>query len=196
MPAVWPGFQAAVTSWLCGDAEGGEDTTSGADTAKKIADEYEKAIKTAAITVPGNLLTSGWVKATMESGFKASFAQQMQAAGAPPEGIDIGTPVWIAAATGTVNAWAAAQYAPVPPHPPDIAPTSGVLQIDPGMGAIPGLASDINDAFHSENCAAVAGILVSGFTTHLSMISGMYNGMIPSPTGPVPGPPIPWMGVS
>ena len=60
----------------------------------------------------------------MQSGFEASFAQQMQAAGAPPEGIDIGVPVWLTAATGTVNAWAAVQYQPVPPHPPTVAPAA------------------------------------------------------------------------
>jgi len=196
MPAVWPGFQAAVTAFLCGDAEGGEETTDGSPTAKKIADEYEKAIKTAAVVPYSNMLTSGWVKSTMQSGFEASFAQQMQAAGAPPEGIDIGVPVWMAAATGTINAWAGAQYNPMPPHPPTILPTSGVMQIDPGMGALAGLASSINDAFHSENCASVAGILISGFTQHMNMINGLYMGMIPSPAGPVPGPPIPWMGVA
>ena len=159
MPALWPGFTAAMNAWFCGDAEG------------------------------------GWVKATMQSGFEASFAQQMQAAGAPPEGIDIGVPVWLTAATGTVNAWAAVQYQPVPPHPPTVAPAPGVTQLDPGMGAIPGLASTINDAFHSNNCAAVAGILVSGFTQHLTMISGLYTGLVPTPAGPVPTP-VPWMGVS
>jgi len=196
MPANWGSFQGAMNAWFCGNAEGGEKTTSGAKTAQKIASEYDLAIKTAMITVPGNMLMGGFVKATMESGFKASFAQQMQAAGIPPEGMDMGVPVWVAAATGTINAWAGAQYNPMPPHPPDIAPTSGVLQIDPGMGALMSLASSINDAFHSKSCSAVAGILVSGFTQHMSMISGVYNGMIPSPSGPIPGPPIPWMGVS
>ena len=129
MPANWGGFQAAITSWHCGDAEGGEDTTSGADTAKKIADEYDKAIKTAAVIPYNNMLTGGFVKATMESGFKASFAQQMQMAGVPPEGVDVGVPVWIPAAQGTINAWAAAQYNPMPPHPPDIIPSPGVQQI-------------------------------------------------------------------
>ena len=84
----------------------------------------------------------------------------------------------------------------MPPHPPTILPTSGVMQIDPGMGALAGLASSINDAFYSENCASVAGILISGFTQHMNMINGLYMGMIPSPAGPVPGPPIPWMGVA
>ena len=196
MPAAWPGFQAAVSSWLCGDAEGGEETTNGSKTAKKIADEYDKAIKTAAVIPYNNLLTGGFVKATMQSGFEVSFAQQMQAAGTPPEGIDIGVPVWIPAAQGTINAWAAAQYNPMPPHPPDILPTTGVMQLDPGLGALMSLASSIHDAFHSKNCASVAGILVSGFTQHMNMINGLYMGMIPSPSGPIPGPPIPWMGVA
>ena len=189
MPALWSGFTAAMNAWFCGNAKGDGDEdyqAAGRPTAKKIADEYELAIKTAGIIPYGNLLSSGWVKATM---------QQFQAAGAPPEGIDIGVPVWIAAATGTVNAWAAAQYQPVPPHPPTVAPAPGVTQLDPGLGAIPGLASSINDAFHSNNCAAIAPILVSGFTQHLTMISGLYTGLVPTPAGPVPTP-VPWMGVS
>tara|TARA_R110002153_G_scaffold32407_3_gene98051 strand:- start:30 stop:617 length:588 start_codon:yes stop_codon:yes gene_type:complete len=195
MPALWPAFTAQMNAWFCGDAEGGEETTDGSATAAEIASAYESAIATAGIIPYGNLVASGWVKATMESGFKASFAQQMQASGAPPEGIDIGVPVWVAAATGTVNAWAAVQYQPVPPHPPTVAPAPGVTQLDPGLGAIPALASSINDAFHSQNCAAIAGILVSGFTQHLTMISGLYTGLVPTPAGPVPTP-VPWMGVS
>ena len=49
--------------------------------------------------------------------------------------------------------------------------------------------------FHSNNCGAIAGILVSGFTQHLTMISGLYTGLVPTPAGPVPTP-VPWMGVS
>ena len=197
MPANWGGFQAAMNSWFCGDAEGGEDyQQAGAPTAKKIADQYDLAIKTAAVIPYNNLLTGGFVKATMEAGFKASFRQVFNAAGTPPEGLDIGVPNWIPAANGTITAWAAAQYNPLPPHPPDIAPTTGVLQLDPGAGALMSLAQSIHDAFHSQNCAAIAGILVSGFTQHMTMISGVYNGLIPSPTGPIPGPPIPWMGVA
>ena len=195
MPANWGGFQGAMNAWFCGDAEGGEETTSGAKTAKKIADQYDLAIKTSAV-IMGNMLVGGFVKSTMEVGFKTSFAQQMNASGVPPEGIDVGVPVWIAAAQGTINAWAGAQYNPMPPHPPHILPTSGITQLDPGMPALMSLASSINDAFHSKNCAAVSGILVSGFVNHMMMINGIYNGLIPGPSGPIPGPPIPWVGVS
>ena len=199
MPAAWPPFTAAMNSWFCGNAEGGEDyQAAGRPTAKKIADEYELAIKTAGIIPYGNLLSSGWVKATMQSGFEASFSQQFQAAGAPPEGIDIGVPVWMAAAAGTVNAWAAAQYQSLPPHLPSIAPVPGVpvITLDPGAGAIAGLASTIHDAFHSQNCAAAAPILVTGFIQHLTMISGLYTGLVPVPGAPPIPTPIPWMGVS
>jgi len=57
MPAAWPPFTAAMNSWFCGNAEGGEDyQAAGRPTAKKIADEYELAIKTAGIIPYGNLL--------------------------------------------------------------------------------------------------------------------------------------------
>jgi|TARA_R110001599_G_scaffold206316_1_gene403642 hypothetical protein len=198
MPANWPGFTAAMNSWFCGFAKGDTDEDwqqAGAPTAKKIADEYELAITTAGIIPYNNLVASGWVKATMESGWKASFAQVFNQAKVPPEGIDIGVPGWLPAATATVNAWAAVQYQPVPPHPPTIAPAPGVTQLDPGLGAIPALASTINDAFHSNQCSLIATILVSGFTQHLTMISGLYTGLVPTPAGPVPTP-VPWMGVS
>ena len=115
MPALWPGFTAAMNPWFCGNAKGDTDEdwqAAGAPTAKKIA-----------------------------------------------------------------------------------APAPGVTQLDPGAGAIPGLASTINDAFHSNNCAAIAPILVSGFIQHLTMISGIYTGLVPTPAGPVPTP-VPWMGVA
>ena len=200
MPALWPGFTAAMNPWFCGNAKGDTDEdwqAAGAPTAKKIADEYELAITGLAGIIPyGNLLSSGWVKATMESGWKTSFKLVFDSASIPPEGLDIGVSNWIPAATGTVNAWASAQYQPVPPHPPSIAPAPGVTQLDPGAGAIPGLASTINDAFHSNNCAAIAPILVSGFVQHLTMISGIYTGLVPVPGGPPIPTPIPWMGVS
>ncbi len=197
MPANWGVFQAAMNSWFCGNAEGGEDyQEAGAPTAKKIADEYDLAIKTSAVIPYNNLLNGGFVKASVESGFRTSFNNAFNAAGTPPEGLDLGVPTWIPAANGVINAWASAQYLPVPPHPPKIAPTTGVVQLDPGFGALMGLASSIHDAFHSENCNAIAGILVSGFTQHMQMINGIYLGLIPSPSGPVPGPPVPWMGVA
>lgn len=208
MPALWPGFQAALTAWFCGNAKGDSDEdwqAYGGPTADKIASEYETAITTAGVTAQGNMYSSGFVKATMAAGFKASFAQQFSAAGTPPEGIDIGTPVWMAAATGTVNAWAAVQYNAMPAigHVAAVLPLTGgptdCLQTDPGMAAISGLASDINNAFHTRNCASIAGVLVAGFTKHMAMINGQYFGLMPNPGPPpplIPQPPVPWSGVS
>lgn len=199
MAANWPAFQAQLNPWFCGDAEGGDKTTDGSKTAKKIADAYEMAIMSAGVIPWNNLYSSGFVKATMEAGFKASFAQQMSAAGSPPEGIDLGVPVWIAAAQGTINAWAAVQYVPLPPHLPTVLPIVGVLQLDPGAGGLMPLAQSIYDAFHCQQCSLVANILMQGFIQHMTMISGVYIGMGPNPAPPpplIPYPPIPWFGVS
>ena len=65
MPANWGGFQAAMNSWFCGNARGDTDEEyqqAGAPTAKKIADEYDLAIKTSAVIPYNNLLTGGFNK--------------------------------------------------------------------------------------------------------------------------------------
>jgi hypothetical protein len=44
--------------------------------------------------------------------------------------------------------------------------------------------------------AVIATKLVNAFTLHLTQVQGVYNGLIPSPTGPIPGPPFPWLSVA
>ena len=52
MPANWGGFQAAMNSWFCGDAEGGEDyKKAGSPTAKKIADKLGVKMHTIIIEI-------------------------------------------------------------------------------------------------------------------------------------------------
>mgnify|MGYP003673354648 CR=1 FL=1 len=199
MPAIWPGFTAAMNSWFCGDAEGGEDWEKvGEPTAKKITAEYETAIAAAGIIPYGNVVASGWAKSTMGNGWKTSFEMVFNSAKTPPEGIDLQVPNWIPAATGTVLAWAAVQYQPLPPHPPSVAPVPGTspLTLDPGSAGIMPLASTINDAFHSNLCAAIAPILVTGFIQHLTLVQGIYNGLVPVPGAPPVPTPIPWVGVA
>ena len=204
MPANWGGFQAAMNSWFCGDAEGGEDyQKAGSPTAKKIADQYDLAIKTSAGPLM-NLYQSGYNKALMENGFKTSFNTVFNAAGIPPEGIDLGVPAWIPAASGTISGWLTATFLAMPAigHGAAILPLTGGPTdhklIDPGLGAPMSLAQSLHDAFHSEQCSSISGILVSGFQQHMSMISGLYFGLMPAPPAPspVPQPPVPWVGVT
>mgnify|MGYP003641546912 FL=1 len=198
MPALWPGFTAAMNPWFCGDAEGGEEwEEAGAPTAKKITDEYELAILSAAIVVSQGPLLSGWQKSTMEDGWKTSFKLAFDSAGIPPEGIDPQVTNWIPAATGTVNAWMGAQFNPMPPHIPAAAPVPGSNPTvnNPGTAGMMALASTINDAFHSNQCGAIAGILVGGFIQHLTLVGGIYNGLVPAVPSPIPTP-IPFTGVA
>jgi len=204
MPALWSGFETAMNSWFCGDAEGGDVTTDGSETAKKIADEYDKAIKTSA-GPQNNIYANGLQKALIENGFSTSFNAQMAAAGTPPEGMDMQVPVWVAAATGVVNSWATATFQAMPATghglatlPLTTGPTDHAL-LDPGLAGIMPLAKAIYDAFHTEDCAQVAGILVGGFEDHMKLINGLYSGMMPNPAGTpplIPQPPVPWVGVS
>ena len=203
MPANWTGFETAMNSWFCGDAEGGDVTTDGSKTAKKIADEYETAILLSA-GPQNNIYANGLQKALIESGFNTSFKAQMQAAGAPPEGIDMGSPVWTAAANGVVNAWATATFQAMPAtgHGLAILPLTGGPTdhqlLDPGLAGLLPLTQAIYSAFHTEDCSLIGGELASGFADHMSLINGMYFGLmpaLPSPT-PVPQPPVPWVGVT
>jgi hypothetical protein len=139
----------------------------------------------------------------IENGFKTSFNSQFTAAGAPPEGIDLGMPNWIPAATGVVNAWMTATFMAMPAtgHGAAILPLTGGPTdhklVDPGMAGLMPLAQAISDAFDTEDCNPIGGKLASGFADHMSMINGMYFGLMPAPTGPpIPQPPVPWVGVT
>ena len=61
MPALWPVFEGQLNNWFNNFAEGGDQTSTGADTAAQIASAYDKALKTATIVGKGNLLTGGTV---------------------------------------------------------------------------------------------------------------------------------------
>ena len=206
MPAAWPGFTAAMNSWFCGFAKGDTDEdwqAAGAPTAKKIADEYDLAIKTSAGPIQ-NLYASGYNKALCEIGFKTSFNTVFNAAGTPPEGIDLGIPPWIPAANGVIQGWLTATFQALPATGHGLAvlpltggPTDHAL-VDPGLAGLMPLAQSIHDAFHTQQCSAIASVLVSGFTQHMTLINGLYSGMMPNPTGTpplIPQPPVPWVGV-
>jgi len=203
MPANWGSFTSAMNSWFCGDAEGGEETTNGSKTAKKIADEYANAISLSAGPLM-NMYNTGLNKSLIETGFNTSFNSQMAAAGIPPEGIDMQIAVWIPAATGVVSSWTTATFQAMPAtgHGAAILPLTGGPTdhklVEPGMAGLMPLAAAIYDAFHTEDCSLVGGELAGGFADHMSMISGVYLGLLPPvpPAPSLPQPPVPWFGVT
>ena len=89
--------------------------------------------------------------------------------------------------------WLTAQYSPLPPAPPTIAPLVGVTTLIPG---IPGILSvALKAGFTSMEATTAADLITKGLQAHSKTITGLYSGLIASPTGPVPSPPIPWVGI-
>lgn len=189
MPANWGVFQANVANFLTNQQSG-----SVSETADFFATEYDNAMKTAG-TILGNTVSGGVNKNALKSAFEAGFTMQ------EPVPTEIGLPMYTVMATGVVAYWAAATFNPLPPHPPCISPTTGITLLSPGAPAP--LDVQMMAAFKSGMAApdpavaaqTVSSMLVAAFTAHLTLISGLYNGLMPSPTGPVPAPPVPWVGL-
>lgn len=89
--------------------------------------------------------------------------------------------------------WLTAQYTPIPPAPPTVAPLLGVSTILPGAPGI--LSAAFKSGFTSKDAAKAAELVTTGLRTHAKTITGIYSGLVASPAGPVPGPPIPWVGI-
>lgn len=183
MPANWETFKAGVAGFL--DSKGAQSEN---DTAKQIAIYYVNAVATAGVIQSGALINPVQ-QSVIESGFASSFAiaKTLQQGKTSP-----GT--WNTVANAIITAISTTTIQPMPPVAPTIAPTSGYTITNPGNPSQ--LATGINTAFTVGNSQACANLLATTFQTHLSTVSGIYNGLIPSPSGPVPSPPIPWVGIS
>jgi hypothetical protein len=177
MPAAWPVFQSSLTSYLTAKKAKKED-----DTAKKIAQLYHAAVKTAMpILVPGATLTVA-SPSPIESGFKASFKLGKALGGAPNN-----PGIWAPAAAGIVTYWTGKLFQPVPP-PTWISGVNNVLV--PGVPPIP----QIYAAMQAQTAAGVSAGLVTAFTTHLLTVSGLFTGPNAASLGaPVP---FPWVGIA
>jgi hypothetical protein len=92
-----------------------------------------------------------------------------------------------------ISFWLTAKFAATPPTPPTIAPLFGTIVLFPGVPGILSIA--FKTAFTSKDASNAASIISQGFQSHSKTISGTYSGLIASPTGPIPSPPIPWIGV-
>jgi len=191
MPALWPPFEAQLNQWFNGFAEGGDQTSYGADTASQIASAYESALATATIVSKGNLLTGGSVIIpSVEAGFASCFAMMA------PSPTSLSIAPYMIAANAVVAAWGPAQYNPFPPHLPDVLPLVGVIQLFPGS-PMP-LASEIMSAFTQEDAGQIAPKLKTAFANHMKQIFGIYIGLMPNPAPPpplIPAPAWPWSGV-
>jgi hypothetical protein len=92
-----------------------------------------------------------------------------------------------------ISFWLTSKFAATPPVPPTIAPLFGTIVLFPGVPGILSIA--FKTAFTSKDPSNAASIITQGFQSHSKTITGTYSGLIASPTGPIPSPPIPWIGV-
>lgn len=92
------------------------------------------------------------------------------------------------------------QVNPLPPHPPAVQPTTGVTITFYGDPATFGyalyntftIATETTDNIVASNFISTS--LINAIRNVFSTITGVYNGMMPTPGGMSPTPPIPWTG--
>lgn len=186
----WASFQTNIINFLSNQ----ESSNSMSDTADFFASEYDFAMQTAT-TLLGNTVTGGTNKSALKSAFETAYTMQLNS----PTTLSIAPYTIIAG--GVVAYWVGAQFSAAPPHPPCVSPTVGITLLIPGL-PVP-LNAALMGAFNigltipevTAAASTIAGLLVTAFTAHLMTMTGLFTGLIPSSAGPVPGPPIPWVGV-
>jgi hypothetical protein len=189
MPANWSTLQSQLSTYF----DNNQVSKSERDTAQIIANSYYTSILSANIvTIPGSILVAPAPPSLIANGFENTF-RILKSKGGVPTAAD-----YSPAAAGIVQFWLASRWAPLPPPPGYVGPITGNQTISGGSPAP--LNYDIWNAFNNnipgKVGAVIATKLVAAFSAHLTLVQGIYVGLIPSPAGPVPGPPFPWLGVA
>ncbi|MBC8146873.1 MAG: hypothetical protein H8E98_02675 [Bacteroidetes bacterium] len=181
MAADWGTFQTSVVQFLKSKSSKDFDQTS-----HFFANQYDTVIKTSALLV-GNIAkppSNGPVYAAFLTAFNLMYNSPT----------DLGVAPYNVLASQIISTyWTSMQFDPLPPHPPTVVPAPGVSVLYYGDSSSLGI--ELYNAFNSKEETLVASNLVLAFSNHMKLVSGLYTGLIPTPTGPVPSPPIPWVGV-
>lgn len=189
MPANWSVLQTQITTLF----DNNQTRKSESDVARTIANAYLNSISSAnIIAIPGSAIASPATPSLISNGFANTFQILKSKKGKPSPGD------YTPAANGIVQFWLATGWSPLPPPIGYVAPING-NQITSGGAPAPlnyNLWNAFNNNVPGKVGAVIASKLVSAFSLHLSQVQGVYTGLIPSPTGPVPGPPFPWLGVA
>lgn len=187
MAADWDTFKSNMKDFMVNMKA--TDINNSAD---KISTEYDKAVSTAT-TVNKNKITGG-DKSLIKSAFETSMNLIIKSP------IDLGIKPYTIMASGIIGYWKNVKINPLPPVPPDISATTGFtinffglpVPLDQGLQKALNSGIDITDL--NEAVDLVLTNLVLAFSTHMKLISGVYNGMIAGPP-PIAGPPIPFTGI-
>ena len=188
MPANWTVLQTSISSWF----DNNQVRKTERDTANHIAQSYFNAVSSANITlIPGSVLIPG-APSLIASGFENTF-RILKTKQGPPTPAD-----FTLAANAIVQFRLASRWAPLPPPPGYVGPITGNQTLSGGSPAPLNynLWNAFNNKVPGKVGAVIAGKLITALTQHLLLVQGTYIGLIPSPTGPIPGPPFPWLGVA
>ena len=211
MAADWGTF---VTNMKLTFATPNEKTIE--DIAKIHATEYINAVKTATTIMTyskASMIESS--KGDIQNSFLEAFKtlQKIESPLSPNYKGDSPNPnqdkdrskieeIFLPVAKKIKDSWEKEIFTPATMPPPYVSPNPGYkvsLGGDP-IELSKGLAYAFfisQKSINSESAAAdFLSALVKAYTKHLLTIVGVFNGLIPSPGGPVPGPPFPFIGVA
>jgi hypothetical protein len=193
----WPGLQLKISDFIAN-----QKSQSTLETATFFGTEYHNTVLTGTTMFGNNIVTPGDPNILINA-FKSAFDMQLNSQ------IDLGIVPYTVIAGAIVTYWTSVKFNSLPPAPPTILPNPAfaIPPLQVCQLLVPGLPVPLNTllmtAFKSGIAAPnpiAAGVLVStaiilAFTTHITTISGIYNGLIPAVPSPIPSPPIPWVGV-
>ena len=183
MGADWSGFEGKMKKWFAdvgtkGSGDVVEPNKDTGKTAKKIADEYEKAIMKGKAAVNGNPPMS-YNKSALEKAMKGAFDMldaDKTGASVPAAGALMGT--------GFVGFWTGGMYVPAKPSPGMAVGITNVVQS-------PGAPIPVSIPGPNEDPGSLAGAIAKAAKSHAGTIAGLHSGTTP------PGAPIavPWVGL-
>ena len=188
MAADWTTFKSNVKDFMMNDKNKTSSTL-----ADKISTEYDNAILKST-TINTNTIIGGNNKTLIKDAFKAAFIMMSKSP------IDLELKPYTLIALSIVDYWKSIQINPNPPILPDKTATIGYTITFTGL-AKP-LDEGLMKAFKSgkdlktpeQGIDIVLENLVIAFSTHMLLISGTYDGLLPTDP-PSPGTPIPWTGL-
>ena len=198
MPALWPAFQSSVAPFL-------DDATEKTfkQTAKKIANEYHKAVATAnIILIPGNIALDRPSPKGIEKAIEKLLVKTHKS-GKKLKSSDFKP--W---ANEIIKYWEKAVFSPAPPPllpvplipNPSLAATPKQINKVLNAGVVATLQSGLYAAWNNPPVNTSMGNIIctkmiAAFTAHLATVSGKYDGALAPPSPPTPTP-FPWVGVA
>lgn len=158
---------------------------------KRIRMEYQLALISATNTAGQNLLHIDLK--FFEEALKIAFKMQFYSK------VDLKIAPYVLIANSIILSWYSAKLSPLPPIVPTVAPNfipKSSLITYTGSSSILSLhlKAAMNEMTFIKTPELTAKFFTMAIRLHLKTISGLYNGLVPSPTGLIPSLPIPWVG--